>query len=931
GWVGQDAEVPPPGAALEAAAREELAGAMAGVAGPSGPEWIAHAQRMLDAGAAHRGDVAGAERELDLAVSDGVAREEEAGAPVESLRPAEDELLTEQLVEMAREELAVSEDRLDTLRAEGATRSGDRLVAEIDRLEREVAEAEAEGRDASTAERRLAEASDELARRGEEAERAGQAATAREARSAHLEEDGESLVADVVTRQGAEAVMAAGARLDEGDGAARRVDRGVGDAGRSAGSAPGDGSGGGGEGTDGNRWPLADPSGRSLAERPDYAWEAEFLDLVGGWRDPLAHRPERGWQRGWVDLGGNRWDWERYDEWRARQEAERGSGRREEEPEPWQWTYRGPRPHWMGKDTTREEQEAASPLGPTGWGYTDVPVNLGRLGPVWTQGGYYEPRLSPEQQAELRETFDKYHDWDRWDLAFHDDGFERLRTSWDADVEWRDPDGRMQTLPMRVGEMEAWYRREQEINLEASERLWDALRQQYRERYWVTPVEGEPRAIVDAARPDAEVDRAMAAWREAHGWVEPRLARPPTEDELHARAEAEERALFAALREMHVGDPWTEALVDAVQARCDMTTSRIDARGARPGETVDEWLARTSPERAVERGPSGRVEPPEEDVDAFLRDPDAWDGWPDPGRVQVMTEAIEALVAADRPALPTGDAQPSAGAAERRGEGVRWAESLPGAGEGEGPEEAVRSHAAEGASATLEDHPPALELEDDDMRGVGLVGGVPPQGVSEQGAADLEAAMDAVVAGEATGAPVADGDDHDVARASAGDSLTAEDDLLDVGVPPDHRLEADDAALRSDEERAEADRTLAMSADEDERGDRAEAEELAADEDGRAEMLSHTDEQALTSPGPEEAEPEDERAADADPATDALEPLDDTALPLELADEIALPSEEAMAAQDGAEWEASTSAEMAAEEEDEMEPSGGMEEDDDWD
>jgi hypothetical protein len=38
-----------------------------------------------------------------------------------------------------------------------------------------------------------------------------------------------------------------------------------------------------------------------------------------------------------------------------------------------------------------------------------------------------------------------------------------------------------------------------------------------------------------------------------------------------------------------------------------------------------------------------------------------------------------------------------------------------------------------------------------------------------------------------------------------------------------------------------------------------------------------------------------------------------------------------MAAQDGAEWEASTSAEMAAEEEDEMEPSGGMEEDDDWD
>jgi hypothetical protein len=191
--------------------------------------------------------------------------------------------------------------------------------------------------------------------------------------------------------------------------------------------------------------------------------------------------------------------------------------------------------------------------------------------------------------------------------------------------------------------------------------------------------------------------------------------------------------------------------------------------------------------------------------------------------------------------------------------------------------------------------------------------------------------MDAVVAGEATGAPVADGDDHDVARASAGDSLTAEDDLLDVGVPPDHLLEADDAALRSDEERAEADRTLAMSADEDERGDRAEAEELAADEDGRAEMQSHTDEQALTSPGPDEAEPEDERAADADPATDALEALDDTALPSELADEIALPSEEAMAAQDGAEWEASTSAEMAAEEEDEMEPSGGMEEDDDWD
>ena len=55
------------------------------------------------------------------------------------------------------------------------------------------------------------------------------------------------------------------------------------------------------------------------------------------------------------------------------------------------------------------------------------------------------------------------------------------------------------------------------------------------------------------------------------------------------------------------------------------------------------------------------------------------------------------------------------------------------------PEEAVRSlrsYEAEGASGTLEDHAPAVELEDDDVRGVGLVGGVPPRGVS-----DLEAAI----------------------------------------------------------------------------------------------------------------------------------------------------------------------------------------------
>jgi hypothetical protein len=83
---------------------------------------------------------------------------------------------------------------------------------------------------------------------------------------------------------------------------------------------------------------------------------------------------------------------------------------------------------------------------------------------------------------------------------------------------------------------------------------------------------------------------------------------------------------------------------------------------------------------------------------------------------------------------------------------------------------------------------------------------------------------------------------------------------------------------------------------------------------GSAEQAVHVDEgaQAATSAEAEETEIEAERVvAEAKPATDTLERIDDTALTPGLVDEIAEPSEKAMAARCDA-AEASAGAEMAA-------------------
>jgi hypothetical protein len=196
---------------------------------------------------------------------------------------------------------------------------------------------------------------------------------------------------------------------------------------------------------------------------------------------------------------------------------------------------------------------------------------------------------------------------------------------------------------------------------------------------------------------------------------------------------------------------------------------------------------------------------------------------------------------------------------------VRSGESRPGANEGVDPQEVARSltsYEAEGASGTLDDRARTAELEgrlaeadrlqterpmalqereateselaslyermevegrlmegggsavveeeDESMRGVGVVGGIPPRGVSEQGMRDLQEMMDAALVEEAT----------------------------------------------------------------------------------------HEEQ--------------------------ALEEIDDTVLTPGLADEVVLPSEEAMAAQDAMQAQASTGAEMAAQPGG-LEPSGGME------
>jgi hypothetical protein len=176
----------------------------------------------------------------------------------------------------------------------------------------------------------------------------------------------------------------------------------------------------------------------------------------------------------------------------------------------------------------------------------DVPPIFGHLGPVWTQGGLHEPELTPEQERELRETFDAHHDPYGADLAHHEDDFQRVRSaSWDADIAWREPDGRIQSVPMRMmGDLEAWYRREQELNLQASERLWEALRQEYQERTGTTRVEGDPGTAGNAARPEAAVQAVPADEPEraetqpgAHSWADrwaERQAQLPAQPDVQA-------------------------------------------------------------------------------------------------------------------------------------------------------------------------------------------------------------------------------------------------------------------------------------------------------------------------------------------------------------------------------------------------------------
>lgn len=96
---------------------------------------------------------------------------------------------------------------------------------------------------------------------------------------------------------------------------------------------------------------------------------------------------------------------------------------------------------------------------------------------------------------------------------------------------------------------------------------------------------------------------------------------------------------------------------------------------------------------------------------------------------------------------------------------------------------------------------------------------------------------------------------------------------------------------------------------------------------GSAEQAVYVDEgaQAATSAEAEQTEIEPEQVvAEAKPAGAALEPIDDTALAPGLVDEIAEPSDEAMAAQDAMQVKAPTGAEMAAQP-GALEPSGSME------
>jgi hypothetical protein len=196
-------------------------------------------------------------------------------------------------------------------------------------------------------------------------------------------------------------------------------------------------------------------------------------------------------------------------------------------------------------------------------------------------------------------------DVDRWDLAFHRDDFTLPRPVRDVDIAWRGPDGRMQTVPMRIDDLRGWYRRELELNLEASQRLWDAMRRDYQERTGIPwRVEGDPGPWIFAgAHRDAVVDQRMAAWRWENGQEEPFLGRPASADALHAEAGRLEDVLLGAHRSERVGEPEDDAWLGRVERQYQGVMSRIGARGARPGETVDDYLARTSIERLVEGGP----------------------------------------------------------------------------------------------------------------------------------------------------------------------------------------------------------------------------------------------------------------------------------------------------------------------------------------
>jgi hypothetical protein len=118
----------------------------------------------------------------------------------------------------------------------------------------------------------------------------------------------------------------------------------------------------------------------------DEASPADLWATVGRHGEVVrAPETERGWQ--WWDPGGRASGWARYDaahDGRGRGGAEHRSGGRGWDPSDVNWTHYWGEPPW-----------ASAPL-------------HGNLGPVWTQGGLYEPPLDQEAVADLDVMLDRY-------------------------------------------------------------------------------------------------------------------------------------------------------------------------------------------------------------------------------------------------------------------------------------------------------------------------------------------------------------------------------------------------------------------------------------------------------------------------------------------------------------------------------------------